>query len=500
MSNEIHKVLIVAYLESSRADAYEISTELKKFGYGVDFSYVAPTPEDEETDEPEIDSNIYADIYLTKHMDLVMYDGIAFLDDGGDADASRVVAKRANEAGLALGGYGFGCQILYDAKALKDKYISLGLPKEFAKGNEIVNAPAVRAENIVTSAGKCPAGFAFLLVDALGGQVKRQVESVKEGADPIPHTALAICNMTKWASQWELAEKLASRGRTLLIADWQDLDIPTRTVRQFLAVGPQVAGKVAFIQQPCHIPENVWIKQASIKTADAGHAANILKSIGCSMSDNLDEEDIKHFRAIERELTHQNIWPTFDGRVAIRLNDRIEVKSFPQVIQLLKGEINFYIDKFNEAYVDNDKKARIYARLVRRNVFKLRLIYELKCHKEQLEKLAATEGLVKTADYSYSVESPDGEGDYDYGRGTIPGPYSNVNMPTRVMPWHQGDEWLEDLNGMDGQTIANLSRYHPESKDGFFAEFDLWHQNDPIPWEDVEHGQGNYPMRKQLMH
>ncbi len=499
MSNEIHKVLIIAFLEKSREAAYEISTELKKFGYGIDFAYAAPEETEEgEEQQPRPESKIYADSYLTKHMDLVMYDGIVFIDDGGDANASRVIAKRANEAGLALGGYGFGCQTLYEAKALKDKYVAAGLPKEFCKGNDVVNAPAVRAENVVTSAGNCPTGFAFLMVDALGGEVKRQVESQKEGAAPIPHSALVVSKMTRWADHWKLAEKLAESNRTLLIADWQDLDIASKTIQQFLVVGPNVKNKVAFIERPYCIPDNVWMKQASIKTADSIHAVNILKSIGCSMDTDFEDEDVKHLRSINRELRHQNIWPAENNKLAFRVNDKVELKNYNQAIQFLKAEINFYIEKFKDAYADGDNKAKMYARLARRNIFKLRLVCELKCHKEKMDKLSSTNQLVvKTADYSYSVETPDSDGDYEYGKGTVPGPYSNVNMPSRVQPWHQGDDWLEDLNGLDEQTIANLDRYHPDSKDGFYAEFDLWHSNDPMPWEDVEKGEGNYPLRSQ---
>jgi hypothetical protein len=46
-----------------------------------------------------------------------------------------------------------------------------------------------------------------------------------------------------------------------------------------------------------------------------------------------------------------------------------------------------------------------------------------------------------------------------------------------------------------------LQRYHPESKDGFFAEFDLMHRNDPTLWKDVdEKGEGYYPSRRELRH
>src|SRR3990172_3052916 len=100
--------------------------------------------------------------------------------------------------------------------------------------------------------------------------------------------------MEKWCDYWDLAEKVAAQDRILMIADWQDLDLPSRKVMQYLVIGPQIKNKVAFVNEPCDIPNKVWLKQASIKTADEKEATNILKSIGCSSTDSFEEEDIDH--------------------------------------------------------------------------------------------------------------------------------------------------------------------------------------------------------------
>src|SRR3972149_9660034 len=120
MAKPVNKVLIVACLEDSRPAAYDISIEIKKHGYTTDFGHVKP--EDEE-DKKEQESKVKPDLYLTKHMDLDIYDGVVFLDDGGDSDVAKVLAKRANESDLAIGGYGHGGVVLHEANLPEDKLI-----------------------------------------------------------------------------------------------------------------------------------------------------------------------------------------------------------------------------------------------------------------------------------------------------------------------------------------------------------------------------------------
>lgn len=506
MGNEIHKVLIVAYLESSRPAAYEISSTLQEHGFSADFCYAPPIVEEGEEKKPESESQIKPDLYLTEKTDLAMYEGVIFVDDGNNIKACVSVAKQMDKAGYALGGYGHGCLVLYKAGLLKDKYICLGLPEDFSKGANIVNSPSVRSDNIVTAAGNCGVGFSFLMVDALGGKVKRTIESVKEASSDIPiNTAFIISEYGNWAKYWPLAERLAEKDTTLIIADWQDIDLPSKTVQRFLAVGPHVKDNVAFVRSSYFMPNKIWMRKAIDNLTEA---TAVLSSLGIKIAmdtnddDNLPKmmqpeiQDEERYAIILKELAHQNIWPQADGRLAINENNQVNVLAVPQAISRVKTDLNYLLKEFRANDNVNRTAAKIYARLVRRAVLRLRLIYELD-HFSKFKK-ANTERLIKTADYAF--DSPDTDGDYEYGQGTVPGPYSNVNEPARVLPWHQGDDWLEDVNGMDEQTIANLSRYHPDSKDGFFAEFDLWHQNDPTPWSDIEQGKGDYPMRAQLTH
>ena len=495
MANDLSKVLIIASLEDSRTAAFKMEIQFKEAGYSVDFAVAKDEPENEDVPAEEPDTNIKYNTYMSKHMDLVQYKGIIFIDDGGDLGIAKVLAKRAAESNMPIGGYRQGCLILAAAKVLKDKFIPSGLPEEMQKGNKIVNSPVVRSDNFVLASGHCATGFVFLMLDALGGIVQRTVESKKQKtAVKIPHSAFVLSSMGKWSDYWTLAEKLASRNRILILADWQDINLGDRTIERFLVIGPQVKEKVAYFQRPVHLPEKIWVKEPSIKTADLNQAKQILKTIGCAAVDSL-ETDTEEYKILLREMGHNGIWVQPSGMLAVQELDRIDTIPTASALRRAIADCSYYLAKFKEAHNNNEyKKAALFSRIVRRNVLRVRLIKEYQYYEKQ-KHLAESNGLVKTADYAFDQQN---SGDYEYNNGTVAGPYSNVQVPDRVIPWHEGDDFLEDLNGMDEQAIANLSRYHPDTKDGFYAEFDLWHENDPESWDDVEKGQGNYPSRSLL--
>lgn len=521
MPNEIYKVLLVAFLDDSRQPAYKISTHLKEFGYSVDICH-APPEVDENDEKQDLDTRLQADLYFNKATDLSMYNGIVFLDDGGDPLVSKVLAKRANEEEKAIGGYAFGVEILHIAGLLKDKYVPVNLPAEWSNGNKLVKAPAVRCDNIVSSAGGCTGGFAMLLIDALGGEVKRKVESVAADATPLAEASLIIAPTTKWAEYWTLSEKLSEKKTTLIIADLEDVDLKSKTIRKCVAVGPHIDDKVAFLDVPCLIPKNVWLRQATSESAavvsalDAMgcHTINSEESV-CLASDKykafvkiaqalgieskppqqLNEDHVAEmmqarpdeqqwYKMVERELGCQGIWMQRDGRFAVSDAEGVNVKTGPELVKMLRGDMKFFLQKFKEFDQADHGQARMYGRLVRDAVLKLKLVQEFLAMNE-MTRQASAEGMQKTADY-----------DYNYGEGTVPGPYSNVQMPARVLEWR--DDESPDGN-IDEETIKRLDRYHPSSKNGFSSEFDLWHRNDPTSWEDIMDGQGNYPSRTQLM-
>lgn len=710
---EIHKILVVAYYDSSRDAAYKVGNSMREHGYSTDLCHREPD------DDQEFSSKIQPDLYLNKDLPLSAYCGVIFIDDGGDPKSCKHIAAAASEADIVLGGYRHGCEILYMAGLLKEEFIPAGMPADWNGKAKLVDAPAVRSNNIVTCVSGCPDGFAVLMVDALGGEVKKTVESSKAPI-PIRRSALVVAPISKWADYWKLSERLAEKNAVLLIADFSDIDIENASLRKCLAIGPQIENKAKLIKSPVCIPASLWFQQTDVEAAgavesleaigcknvnsseairlasnkmlissilngdikkfndstiddavsiltsggirlvktalrepisvqagphrtivsklvgseekhfavdreelrqilkkrsnrgefmvqtdqgilslggekfsiyylmrrqgkqwapaaclaksrnvvcDGRHvikaffgdgweqkdAANMAKALtACSafenelktgmvnelgieisvtssdpeimditatpdlsMTDNGNftviasglgieappvptsnpqaeiepylrpampsrgEQDKK--RNVERELSYQGLWPQLDGRIAMEDGDGIHVRTKADTIKIINFDIKEFLQKFGENDRIDDVKASRYGRLIRRCLLRLKLLHELDSM------------TVKTAGY---LDEQDGEYDYE---GTVPGPYSNVQVPQRVLKWREGDDWLHDIPGMDDQTIANLSRYHPDSKDGFYAEFDLWHNNDPIPWGDVEKGQGNYPSRSQLI-
>jgi len=712
MANEIHKVLLVAYLDDSRPAAYKITTHLKEYGYGVDICHTPPTFD--ENDEKEIGTEFQADLYFSKVTDLGIYNGVIFLDDGGDPVVSKVLAKRADAEEKAVGGYAFGVEVLHLSGLLKDKFVPANIPKEWAKGGKLVNSPSVRCDNVVSSAGNCAAGFSMLMIDALGGENKRMVESDSPDAVPLAEASLVVAPVEKWADYWTLSEKLSQKNTTLILADWSDIDLSSKTVTRFVAVGPHLEEKVAFIDIPVFIPKNVWLRQSFDNAADAvasleaigcvnansseaiklacdkpalakilgldvavfdqttldgatktliasgtrwvksasrnimiqGHGSSALvskqfgantthqvvdeKSLSKMLEDHNESFIVKNdagsislggrpfnlrfqmqkgmdwtcsaeharsgnvswpaaefmqaacpsnaserlaaakakafsacqafegalqnpeslieleisigfngddpivsdieaiptsgstrefskyaqalgmdkpapemqdnshaapvmeakpdeqqwYKMIERELGCQGIWMQRDGRYAVSDAEGIDVKTAPELVTQLKGDIKYFLEQFKENDQSDNLKARMYSRLVRNSVLKLRLVKKFDAMNSN-QRSASSQAIQKTAEYNYDK--------------TIPGPYSNIQEPERVLPWIDDDEPPGDGSNIDADTIRRLDRYHPSSKDGISSEFDLWHSNDPTLWSDVEKGEGNYPMRAPLM-
>lgn len=759
MSNVPQKVLLVAFLDQSRDAVYEVSTGLKEAGYGIDICFA----HQDEEDDDFVESKITPDLYLTDKMDLQIYSGVVFFDDGADSKASEIIAKRAEKVDIAIGGYSHGVQILNDAGLLKDKFVAIGFPKEFYKGAKQVNSPAVRSENVVTASGNCAAGFVMLMIDALGGSVLNIVESSSSPV-AIPNTFAVISRLERWPEYWELAERLAQVGKRLMIADWERIDVRSRTVAGFLTLEPGSSVKVQAHKASAILPANLWFKQTSIGSEETIAAVEALEAAGCTnvnssetiktASDKLKtaeilgpicyqgsptkyddstveqaievlssvgtrwvkpidaslgrgvmriqgrgrtaivsrriagnavhrmmnkaalskvlrsaynrgpfmvQEDLgslyfgdKNFelrfimrrgpsgwkasseiaragtlisnpnfqstgikvyacsakqalklvdpdkcearlaaarqvaeaaciafqsglsnpnganelgiditfsgdepnvieinsipdltfvdyaakgkngilsmaysmgteteqyedvpdqdvansrgdiartlgdrsddrvyrRLMDRELGNQRMHLQGQGKIAIFEGDEYKVMLIPDAIRALKTEVRYYTDKFNKAHVaGKEQEAGMLARVVRRAMHRLRLVYEAYFLDSKDKEL------VKKADYAFNFTGEE----YEYGEGSVPGPYSNVRMPDRVIQWREGDDWLKDTGQIDDETIRNLSRYNPEQHDGFYAEFDLMHRNDPIPFDKLK-DEGIYPSRQQLWH
>jgi hypothetical protein len=167
--HNLHKVLVVCHGDETRKSAYEIISHLSEFGYSSSLCHV--------NDEEEAPSKVNATEVLDGETSLSGYDGVIFLDDGGDEDAALGLAKKADKKKIVVGGHGPGALLLGKAGLLKDERICDGLPEECYEKATRVMAPSVRSDRIVTSSEGCAKGFAILMVDALGGKVKNVVNS-----------------------------------------------------------------------------------------------------------------------------------------------------------------------------------------------------------------------------------------------------------------------------------------------------------------------------------
>jgi glutathione synthase/RimK-type ligase-like ATP-grasp enzyme len=781
--NEPHKVLFVAFLEESRPAAYEMIEALKKYGYSSDICFAKQNEEKEQKpdtkrtagdEEPaKTETNLVADLYLNENTDLSMYDGVVFLDDGADAKSAISLAERADEASLAIGGYSHGCHVLFEAGLLKGKFVSVGLPKDYQKGSKAVNSPSVRSDNVVTSAGNCATGFIILFVDALGGEIRKVVES--KSTDPLisPRSALVVSRLEEWSEYWELAERLAQKEVSLILADWDDIDAKRGVVKRHLALLPRTANKVFLVEQPRIIPDNIWFKQTSIGAKETIAAVAQLESIGCvnvnssetirtandkmatarllapifyqgdpelfdgdsleraadklmmpgtrwtkppddslgrkvmkiqgngkiailsrrakggaaehllldrqallktlkmkynfgpfmvqndlgSMhlgdknfelrfimrrgekgwkssaeiaraglvisNPDMSSKGIKMYscsarqilktirpedwesklaearsvaetaciafqsglknpdganelgvditlldgqpmvieinsvpglagvehaargkdgflslayslgtgaepyddvsadevansrgdvaevlhprindqvyrRVVEREMHREGIYFQEEDNLAILENGKFEKMDFKEAFRRFKADVRYFMERFRESDDKYDRskaeddydKASNNAMVARKALHRLRLLCELYYFETRNKEM------VKTADYAFNFTGDE----YEYGDGSVPGPYSRIRVPERVIPYRDDcDDWLKDTGQINEKDIWKLTRYHPETKDGFYAEFDLLHQNDPIPWEEVEEGRGDYPSRTQMM-
>jgi len=180
----LHKVLVVCHGEDTRKSAYEIVGHLSEFGYSSNLCHV--------NDEEEAPSQVNATEVLDGETSLSSYDGVIFLDDGGDEKAAISLAKKASKKEIVIGGHGIGALLLSKAGLLKKEKVCDGLPEECYENATKIEAPSVRSDKIVTSSEGCPKGFAILMVDALGGKVKNVVRSELPEETPSQQTTSEV--------------------------------------------------------------------------------------------------------------------------------------------------------------------------------------------------------------------------------------------------------------------------------------------------------------------
>ena len=275
MGDPNNKVLVVASREESRPVAHSLLAGLAESGYAPQLCCAQG-----DDDEKPIGA-IVPEVILSNEVECDPLSGVVFLDDGGDATAAVGLAKRADAKDLAVAGYGDnGSAILGAAGLLKDKFVPSQLPGETTKGGKAVRTPAVRSDNIVTCVDGCLDGFVILVVDALGGEIRRTVTSEKEVvAFPI-NSCLVVSRMCRWPEYWSLAERLGRSGASLMLADWRDIDADKRVLSQHVLFCPRT-GTVSLVKGACGLPKNVWFKQTSIGTNETISAVEALERAGC---------------------------------------------------------------------------------------------------------------------------------------------------------------------------------------------------------------------------
>lgn len=162
----LHKVLIVVSRDDYREGAYELAEGLRQYGYSPSFC------------RADVPSAIMADKLLDQETTLSWYDGVVFMDDGGDLKSAVALAKRAWAGELVVAGRRRGLWALHKAGLLGEGVVCSGMPREFyRKGSKQAKSKSVRSDKLVTSMSQEVGEFVIMCLDALGGKIKKVVRS-----------------------------------------------------------------------------------------------------------------------------------------------------------------------------------------------------------------------------------------------------------------------------------------------------------------------------------
>jgi hypothetical protein len=471
------KVLVVAMREASREPAYITSKVLSENGYST------------ATCNAEHESAIHPDVTLSKDTSLDGYEGLIFIDDGGDADAAIALAKKA-ESDTAIGGLSpDGCLILSAAGKFKDHHVCAGLPKEAYDGaEEQVDAPSVRSDNLVTGVGDCANGFAFLMVDALGGKVKRIVESeeaeevvvadeefsekVVEAIRNLKGKKASARDMFRRGAVHQFGEKTVfGRGDIALASkDGEEYEIitpeGTDSVAERVSVrvvrgndgwqlsGPsrhasydELAIDTAIVAQAmAEDPEGMDELEVVMLADDSGPDVQSVSKIPCN---NHGEKDRHYY--LERDLGAEGIFLQPDGGVAIKLpsgtkklgaEDALEFMA-KAILESSSREMDD-IERNGSPDPWNDRSSRRHRHVLR---CLIGLLSDIGAISWPMSETVRTAAVGKFADKGYSV------GGANFGLST-----DNLDITTRVYPYKEEEDYLNDKD----KFVKNLGRYNPE--------------------------------------
>jgi len=406
-----HKVLLVACWDPAREPLYALTEILKSNGYSCENTHA----------DTEGDSEIKIDRVLDAGVSLSDYISVVFFDDGGDEKASIKLAKKALESEVPLGGFSLsGCGILFKAGAFKDAYVCDGLPKEFYKGvKSRVGSPSVRSDKIVTGNGEYIDGFGVVLVDALGGKVKRIVHSqemeeyIQATQPPVPEDAeITKVSLRRGDDGWSVIGAKPSEAC-------------------------DAALKVAVVAQSmCDDPSDISEAVVSVAFGDEGPSVQSVET----------DEAQQHARRkalarmaiqLERELANEGIFLQPGGKIYIKGHPRGRLLSPEEaLIRLREQALESLEDELRE-----EKEGRVdpWTSLCSRR------------HRHIMRCLAA---LLSHTGMSPSVK---------VAATSIGGPnfgvaITDMDMRARVWPYKDEEGWLKDKQ----KYIEDLPRYNPE--------------------------------------
>ena len=414
-----HKVLLIACREESRDSLYLLSQVLESCGYSSENSHVDTGGE----------SKIKIDRIMEAGMSLSDFLGVVFFDDGGDVDVAKDIAKKALSGEKVLGGMSVhGCQILSEIGALKDAYVCGGLPEKFYKGSKgKVDSPSVRSDKIITGVGECAQGFGVVLVDALGGKIKRVIkskdtdENVKvtapdQSVDPSHGKVI----MTRGSGGWRIT-KTSFSG-----------DVAREAHEAALHA-------VIVAQSECDSPDDMSDATVSVSFNDEGPKIDRVEN-----DSSVALEKKKKMIQLERELAREGVFMQPDGSVYLRGNPRGRCMGREEAI----GELmRLALESLEEEITDGEKADPWTSLCSRRHRHVLRCL------------LALLDLNGQKTGYRFAYYS----GGPGLGATSIGGPnfgtaISDMDMRARVWPAKEDEEWMKDREDV----IEDLGRYNPE--------------------------------------
>jgi len=439
-----HRVLIVACHEESREQAFLLSRFLESCGYSTENTHV----------DTEGESKIKIDRLLENGISVSDFLGVVFFDDGGNEEISVDLAKKVLKADKVLGGFSaLGCAILHEAGALKKAYVCAGLPEEFykdAKGK--VESPSVRSDKIITGLGDCATGFGVVLVDALGGKVKRIIKSKDEDDVKVtvqPDDSKVKVIMARGSDGWKVVTASPSMNETM-----------------YKAVREVAHHAVILAQSELEDPNRMSQAVVELAFGDEGPVVERLETDEPERSG-----EVRRKVQLERELAREGVFMQPDGKIYMRGNPKGKSMSHDEAIEeLMRLELEALEDEIKEGE-SPDKWSSLCSRRHR---------HVMRCLLAMLEMMG-----VKVSYKFASVGGP------FLGSTSIGGPnfgtaVSDMDWRARVWPASEDEEWMKDRE----KFIEDLPRYNPEYVDqsqndkNAYGVYYVWPEKNrgPIPW------------------